>query len=250
MAVVEGPLGYGISIRESGVNVSILNNNINNNYEGIFIDAKNCTGIKIIGNSISNSTIEGITFNVNYTYRENAIQPIVENNAIYNNAKGPSMITLGEISANPAGIYGPGEWNESLRLHLGANWYGTNNYTTWGNETGAGTICPRISTTLITFNMSYIEPGKYEIRFYNNGTLANTLPDFTLYFTLNFNTDKEIEKIANVHNGVATISFPKENYYETGNIIEGSSGSLFDETRLFRVIYTYNVKNSEIPKIS
>ncbi|MCF0226252.1 MAG: hypothetical protein HUK28_02840, partial [Methanobrevibacter sp.] len=52
------------------------------------------------------------------------------------------------------------------------------------------------------------------------------------------------------HNGVATISFPKENYYETGNIIEGSSGSLFDETRLFRVIYTYNVKNSEIPKIS
>ena len=250
MAVVEGPLGYGISIRESGVNVSILNNNINNNYEGIFIDAKNCTGIKIIGNSISNSTIEGITFNVNYTYSENAIQPIVENNAIYNNAKGPSMITLGEISANPAGIYGPGEWNESLRLHLGANWYGTNNYTTWGNETGAGTICPRISTTLITFNMSYIEPGKYEIRFYNNGTLANTLPDFTLYFTLNFNTDKEIEKIANVHNGVATISFPKENYYETGNIIEGSSGSLFDETRLFRVIYTYNVKNSEIPKIS
>lgn len=44
---------------------------------------------------------------------------IVENNAIYNNAKGPSQIILGEVSANPNGIYGPGEWNDTLKLQLG-----------------------------------------------------------------------------------------------------------------------------------
>lgn len=56
---------------------------------------------QIVGNSISDSIIEGLTFNENYTYGEGASMAIVENNAIYNNAKGPSMIILGEVSANP-----------------------------------------------------------------------------------------------------------------------------------------------------
>lgn len=246
--VIEGPLGYGISLRHSGVNISILDNNINNNYMGIFIDAKDCTGIVIIGNSISNNTIEGITFNENYTYAENAVQPVVENNAIYNNAKGPSRIILGEVSANPNGIYGPGEWDDTLKLVLGSNWYGTNTYTTWGdNVTGAGTICPRISTDLITFNLSYAGNGKYNIEFYNNGKLATRLPEFTVYFTLNYQTDKQIEQLVTVRNGVATFSFPPENYYDANNIIEASSGSLFDMSRIFQVISTYNVPDSEIP---
>ncbi len=246
--VVEGPLGYGISLRESGVNVTIIGNEINSNYMGIFVDAQNCTGIKIVGNSISDSIIEGLTFNRNYTYAEGSPAVIVENNAIYNNAKGPSMIILGEISANPAGIYGPGEWDDTKKLYLGANWYGTNKYTTWGNITGPGTICPRISTTLITFNLSCTEPGKYNISFYNNGSLATSLPDFKVYFTLNFYTDKQIETIASVHEGVSTIEFPAGNYYETNNIIEASSGSLFDGDRQYSVIDTYNVPDNEIKK--
>lgn len=250
LAVVEGPLGYGISLKHSGVNVTILDNNINNNYMGIFIDAKNCTNIIIIGNSISNSTIEGLTFNENYTYAKNAVQPIVTNNAIYNNAKGPSMIILGEVSANPAGIYGPGEWNDTLKLRLGPNWYGTNTYTKWGeNVTGVGTICPRISTTLIHYNLSYSGNGVYTVKFYNNETLATQLPDFTTFFTLNFNTDKEIEQEVLVHKGVATFSFPAKNYYKTNNTLEGSSGSLFDSNRIFPVIYTYNIPDNEIQKI-
>ena len=79
---------------------------------------KNCSGIVITGNEISNSTIEGLTVNENYTYAPGAVL-IVENNAIYNNAKGPSQIILGEVSANPNGIYGPGEWNDTLKLQLG-----------------------------------------------------------------------------------------------------------------------------------
>lgn len=138
--------------------------------------------------------------------------------------------------------------DDTKKLYLGANWYGTNKYTTWGNITGLGTICPRISTTLITFNLSFTEPRKYSISFYNNGTLAKSLPDFKVYFTLNFYTNKQIETIANVHEGVATIEFPAENYYETNNIIEASSGLLFDEDRQYSVIDTYNVPDSEIKK--
>ena len=129
MTMIEGPYGYGISMRHSGVNVTVTNNRINNNYMGVFIDAKNCSGIVITSNEISNSTIEGLTVNENYTYASGAVL-IVENNAIYNNAKGPSQIILGEVSANPNGIYGPGEWNDTLKLELGPNWYGTNRYTT------------------------------------------------------------------------------------------------------------------------
>ena len=246
MVMIEGPYGYGISMRHSGVNVTVTNNRINNNYMGVFIDAKNCSGIVITGNEISNSTIEGLTVNENYTYAPGAVL-IVENNAIYNNAKGPSQIILGEVSANPNGIYGPGEWNDTLKLQLGPNWYGTNKYTTWGlNQTGPGTICPRIHTTLIPYNITCISPGKYEVTFYNNSSIASKLPDLTTYFVLNYNTDKEevVEVVA--HQGKATFEFSAKNYNETNNIIEGFS--VFDPNRPKSVIYTYNVPESEIPK--
>ncbi len=245
LAVIEGPNGYGISIRHSGVNITATNNRINNNYMGVFIDAKNCTGIVIRSNEISNSTIEGLTVNENYTYAPGAVL-IVENNAIYNNAKGPSQIILGEISANPNGIYGPGEWNDTLKLHLGANWYGTNTYTKWGeNTTGPGTICPRINTTLIGYNISYISAGKYEVTFYNNGSLANELPDLTTYFVLNYKTDKEEVLKVVAHKGKATIEFSAKNYYQTKNTINGFS--LFDPGIPKKIIYTYDVPDSEIP---
>ena len=246
MVMIEGPYGYGISMRHSGVNVTVTNNRINNNYMGVFIDAKNCSGIVITGNEISNSTIEGLTVNENYTYAPGAVL-IVENNAIYNNAKGPSQIILGEVSANPNGIYGPGEWNDTLKLQLGPNWYGTNKYTTWGlNQTGPGTICPRIHTTLIPYNITCISPGKYEVTFYNNGSIASKLPDLTTYFVLNYNTAKEevVEVVA--HQGKATFEFSAKNYNATDNIIEGFS--VFDPNRPKSVIYTYNVPESEIPK--
>ena len=246
MVMIEGPYGYGISMRHSGVNVTVINNRINNNYMGVFIDAKNCSGIVITGNEISNSTIEGLTVNENYTYAPGAVL-IVENNAIYNNAKGPSQIILGEVSANPNGIYGPGEWNDTLKLQLGPNWYGTNKYTTWGlNQTGPGTICPRIHTTLIPYNITCISPGKYEVTFYNNGSIASKLPDLTTYFVLNYNTAKEevVEVVA--HQGKAIFEFSAKNYNATDNIIEGFS--VFDPNRPKSVIYTYNVPESEIPK--
>ena len=246
MVMIEGPYGYGISMRHSGVNVTVINNRINNNYMGVFIDAKNCSGIVITGNEISNSTIEGLTVNENYTYAPGAVL-IVENNAIYNNAKGPSQIILGEVSANPNGIYGPGEWNDTLKLQLGPNWYGTNKYTTWGlNQTCPGTICPRIHTTLIPYNITCISPGKYEVTFYNNGSIASKLPDLTTYFVLNYNTAKEevVEVVA--HQGKAIFEFSAKNYNATDNIIEGFS--VFDPNRPKSVIYTYNVPESEIPK--
>ena len=246
MTMIEGPYGYGISMRHSGVNVTVTNNRINNNYMGVFIDAKNCSGIVITGNEISNSTIEGLTVNENYTYAPGAVL-VVENNTIYNNAKGPSQIILGEVSANPNGIYGPGEWNDTLKLELGPNWYGTNKYTTWGlNQTGPGTICPRIHTTLIPYNISCISPGKYKVTFYNNGSIASKLPDLTTYFVLNYNTDKEEVVEVVVHQGKATFEFSTKNYDSSNNIIEGFS--VFDPNRPKSVIYTYNVPESEIPK--
>ncbi len=245
MEMIEGPYGYGISIRHSGANITLNNNRINDNYMGVFIDAKNCSGIVITSNEISNSTIEGLTVNENYTYAPGATL-VVENNAIYNNAKGPSLIILGEVSANPNGIYGPGEWNASLKLQLGPNWYGTNKYTTWGeNNTGPGTICPRIHTTLIPYNITCICAGKYEVTFYNNGSIASELPDLTTYFVLNYYTDKQEVVEVLVHQGQATFEFSAENYNATNNIIEGFS--VFEEDRPKSVIYTYNVPDSEIP---
>jgi parallel beta-helix repeat protein len=246
--MVEGPYGYGISVRHSGININIIDNLINENYMGIFLDAENSSGIVITGNEIRESIIEGFTANENYTPSTGATL-VVENNALYNNAKGPSLMILGEVSANPAGIYGPGEWDDDLKLQLGPNWYGTTIYTKWGeNNTGPGTICPRIKTTLIDCQLTSVGDGKYNIAFINEGKVVTQLPDFTYYFTLNAYTDLQQEVIAYAHDGVATISFEKKNFNSTGNIIEGSSGSLFDSDRPFSVTFTYNVPDSEIPK--
>lgn len=246
--MVEGPYGYGISIRHSGENINILDNLINENYMSIFLDSKNSSGIIITGNEIKESTIEGFTANENYTPATGATL-IIENNALYNNAKGPSLMILGEVSANPAGIYGPGEWDDDKKLQLGPNWYGTTIYTKWGeNNTGPGTICPRIKTTLIDCQLTSIGNGKYNVSFINDGKIVSELPDFTYYFTLNAYTDLQQEVIAYAHDGLATISFDAKNFNSTGNIIEGSSGSLFDSDRPFRITFTYNVPDSEIPK--
>ena len=245
MTMVEGPYGYGISVRHSGVNIKIIDNLINENYMGIFLDSKNSSGIVITGNEIRDSIIEGLTVNENYTPATGATL-IVENNALYNNAKGPSLMILGEVSANPAGIYGPGEWDDNLKLTLGPNWYGTTLYTTWGEgNTGPGTICPRIKTTLITCNLTSVGYGRYAVVFLNGDEIASELPDFTYYFTLNAFSELQKEVIAYVHEGKADIQFPIENFNSTGNIIEGSSGSLFDSERPFKVTYTYNVPDSD-----
>ena len=245
--MIEGPYGYGISVRHSGNNIEILNNLINENYMGIFLDSANSSGIIIKSNEIRDSVIEGFTANENYTPASGATL-IVENNALYNNAKGPSQIILGEVSANPAGIYGPGEWDDDLKLVLGPNWYGTTLYTKWAEDNpGAGTICPRIKTTLIVCELKSLGNGKYNVTFLNDGEIVTELPDFTYHFTLNAYSDLQQETIANVHNGMATIEFDKENFNSSDNIIEGSSGSLFDSDRPFRVTYTYNVPDSEIP---
>ena len=122
---------------------------------------------------------------------------------------------LGEISANPAGIYGPGEFNDSLKLVMDSNWYGTTVYTKWGeNSTGAGTLCPRIKTTLIDFKLTYKGNCTYEAEFYNNNRTASELPDFDYYMTLNYYTDKEQEVIMHVNEGKGIIEFSKENYFE------------------------------------
>ena len=245
--MVEGPYGYGISIRKSGVNISITENRINENYMGIFLDSKDSTGIVIKSNEITKSTIEGFTANENYTPKKGA-KLIVENNAIYNNALGPSLMILGEVSANPAGIYGPGEFDDDLKLELGPNWYGTTKYTTWGeNNTGAGSLCPGVKTTLILCNLTSTGNGKYDVTFYNGNSIATKLPEFTYYFTLNAFSDKKEEVIATIINGEGTIEFSPENYYSNNNIIEGSNDSLENSLRPVKITYTYNVPNSEIP---
>ena len=241
--VVEGPLGYGIFLRDSAINVEIKDNKIVNNYIGIFIDSTNSTGIKITENLIINSTMEGLVFYKNYNFSNGAIQPLVENNAIFNNAKGPGLIIVGEVSANPEGIYAAGEFNSSLRLTLGPNWYGENAYVTWseGGSQGPGTLCPRINTTLITFNITEIGEYSYKITFYNNGVIANLLPEFKLFFNLNYLTSKETEKEITITNGEGILNFNEENYFTENNAIYASCGSLNDVNRQFHTIFIYNI---------
>ena len=107
-------------------------------------------------------------------------------------------------AANP----GPKGIKVPKRPKIGPNWYGTNKYTTRGlNQTGPGTICPRIHTTLIPYNISCISQGKYEVTFYNNGSIASKLPDLTTYFVLNYNTDKEEVIEVVVHQEKLPLSF-------------------------------------------
>ena len=52
-----------------------------------------------------------------------------------------------------------------------------------------------------------------------------------------------------VHEGIGIITFSQENYYNTSNTIEGSSGSLKDPERHYRITYTYTIPDNEILKI-
>ena len=244
--VPEGPRGYGIFLNNSAVNVTINQNNISNNYLGISIDANNSTGIVVTSNLIADNSLEGIRFNAGYDLAENAIEPNVTDNAIYRNAEGPSMMILGEMSANPEGIYGPGQWDEELRLKVNPNWYGVNDLRTWDYESGivgVGTMCPRIKTTTIRFTeIISTEPGTYTINFYKNGELATNLATFDIYATLNRNSDKKAEAHFLVINGTGTFSFDDSSYLDSDNIIEISVGSLITPSfRIYNVIYSQNV---------
>lgn len=251
MTVPEGPTGYGIFLNNSAVNVTINHNVIEYNHIGISIDSNHSTGINITQNKISDNVLEGIRFNAGYDLASNAIEPIVTDNAIYRNARGPSMMILGELSANPEGIYGNGLYVDSDKLKLDANWYGTNNLVTWDNDSGAvgyGTMCPRISTTPIIFNnLTYNNPGNYSLIFYKNGEIADNLAEFDLYATLNRGTDKEAETNFSIIDGVGNFSFNSGNYNSDKNTIEISVGSLIDSTyRTFKITYSYNVPENEI----
>ena len=218
---------------------------------GISLDANYSTGIVITQNTITDNVLEGIRFNAGYDLAENAVLPHVTDNAIYRNARGPSMMILGEMSANPFGIYGGGLLDPSQKLQLEANWYGTNNLVTWDNDTGVvgyGTMCPRINTTNIEFNMTYNSPGNYSIRFYKNGEFDSNLPEFDMFATLNRGTDKQAEAVFDVVDGVGTFTFDSSNFNSTNNVIEISIGSLIDSTsRVFKVTYKYEVPEGEIP---
>ena len=250
MTVPEGPSGYGIFLNNSGVNVTINNNHIYSNHIGISLDANHTTGIVITQNTITDNVLEGIRFNAGYDLAENAIQPHITDNAIYRNARGPSMMILGELSANPEGIYGGGLYNASKKLQLEANWYGINQIITWDYDTGVvgyGTMCPRINTTEIKFNnLTYNSFGNYSIVFYKNNEIALNLSKFDMYATLNRGTDKEVEVIFDVIGGVGTFKFDSLNFNSQNNIIEISIGSLINSTlRIFKPTYSYVVPENE-----
>ena len=245
--VPEGPRGYGIFLNNSAVDVKITNNNITWNHMGISIDSNFSTGIEITSNLISDNVLEGIRFNAGYDLAQNAVEPVVTDNAIYRNARGPSMMILGELSANPGGIYGAGEWNESLRLNIGLNWYGKNQIVKWDVETGVvgyGTMCPRINTSGIAFKeIECIAPGNYSITFYKNGEIASNIPVFEMYATLNNDT----EVVFNVINGVGSFGFDAQYFTNSTNEIKISIGSLKDENRIFEVEMSKILDASEIP---
>ena len=246
MDVPEGPLGYGIFLNQSAVNVSITHNRILDNYMGISVDSNFSTGIVITSNWISDNALEGIRFNAGYDLAENAVEPNVNDNAIYRNARGPSMMILGELSANPEGIYHFGEFNDTEKLKLGANWFGKNARLTWDyatNKTGYGTMCPRINATYISVNeVVVVSPGTYSITFYKYGEVASNLPVFEMYATLNDNVEVKFDVV----NGVGTFSFDS-GYKENNNEIKVSIGSLTDHYRTFEVLLNKTLSYSEIP---
>ena len=241
----EGPLGYGIFINNSANNLSVVGNYIVDNYMGILIDSCNSTGIRILSNLISENALEGVTFWKHYNLTGSSVYPVVEDNAIYNNAKGPSMMILGEMSANPEGIYGPGQWNDSLKLFIGPNWYGTNTLVTWdlNGTVGAGSMCPRIKTTTIVMNLTFVEPGVYNVDFYKNGSLAVNLPVFTVYSSFNNISDEPVVIV----NGSGVLKLDKNSFNSDYNLIEISAGPLDSEDRIYYVIFNYLIPDSEYP---
>lgn len=183
---------------------------------------------------------QGIRFNAGYDLASDAVEPLVVDNAIYRNARGPSMMILGELSANPDGIY-----NTTHRLNLDPNWYGTNTLM-WDYDTGVvgyGTMCPRINTTGIGFNVTY-SSGRYIVTFYKNGEIASNLPKFDMFATLN----NQIEVNFIVIDGIGSFNFNATNYKDANNFIDISIGSLLNSTsRVFKVTYHHDVLDSEIP---
>lgn len=250
MEVPEGPSGYGIYLNNSSVNVTINHNHIAWNHLGISLDANNSTGIVVTQNTITDNVLEGMRFNAPYDLAKDAVEPIVTDNAIYRNARGPSMMILGELSANPFGIYAGGLLNPEERLKLDANWYGTNNVVTWDNDNGIvgyGTMCPRINTTGITFNVTSDGSGNYSAKFYKNGVFDSNLPKFDMYATLNRGTDKQVEVIFDVIDGVGTFNFNATDYIAGNNTIEISIGSLlYSTSRTYKVTYLFKVPETEI----
>ena len=152
---------------------------------------------------------------------------------------------LGEMSANPAGIYGNGLTNDSAKLKIAPNWYGKNEVATWDYDTGVvgyGTMCPRINTSTIKFrDIECMAPGNYRIVFYKNGELASNLPNFDLFATLN---GHEVNFM--VVNGIGAFSFFKESFHNESNTIDISIGSLFDGNRLFKPIFSKALNSTEI----
>ncbi len=244
MDIPEGPLGYGIFLNKSAVNVSITQNKILDNYMGISVDSNFSTGIVILSNWISDNALEGIRFNAGYDLAENAVEPNVNDNAIYRNAKGPSMMILGELSANPEGIYQYGLYNDSKRLQLGANWFGKNARITWDyetNTTGYGTMCPRVNAVYLSVKeIEVITPGTYSITFYKYDEVASKLPVFEMYATLN-----DIELKFNVVNGVGVFSFNATDFSSDANMLKISIGSLKDEYRTFEVLLNKTLQTNE-----
>lgn len=247
MDIPEGPLGYGIFLNQSAVNVSITNNRILDNYMGISVDSNYSTGIVITGNWISDNALEGIRFNAGYDLAENAVEPDVNDNAIYRNAKGPSMMILGELSANPEGIYQYGPLDDTKKLQLGANWFGKNARVTWdydNNITGYGTMCPRINATYISVgDVEVVSPGTYSITFYKYGEIASKLPEFEMYATLNDNVELKFYVV----NGVGTFTFDSGDFNAESNVIKISIGSLSDQYRTFEALMSRTLQSSEIP---
>ena len=250
MTVPEGPTGYGIFLNNSAVNVTINKNHIFNNFIGISLDANYSTGIVITQNTITDQVLEGIRFNAGYGLAENAVEPHVTDNAIYRNARGPSMMILGEMSANPEGIYGNGLYNDSDKLQLEPNWYGTNQIVTWDYETGFvgyGTMCPRINTSEIKFNEITFNNGSYEIVFYKNGLQASNLPEFDLFATLNWGSDNPVEVNFNVVGGVGSFKFSSADFLSDNNTISITVATLMESTsRVPNIIFSYEVPESEI----
>ena len=140
--------------------------------------------------------------------------------------------------------------NPEERLKLDPNWYGTNDVATWDNDTGVvgyGTMCPRINTTGITFNVTSDGLGNYSAKFYKKGVFDSNLPKFDMYATLNRGTDKQIEIVFDVIDGVGTFNFNAANYIAGNNTIEISIGSLlYSTSRTYKVAYTFRVPESEI----
>ena len=241
----EGPRGYGIFLNNSAVNVNITKNDITWSHLGISVDANGSTGIVITGNLITDNVLEGIRFNAGYDLAENAVEPLVTDNAIYRNARGPSLMILGEMSANPFGIYGPGEWDDNAKLKIAPNWYGVNALQTWNNETGIvgiGTMCPRIKTSEIKFDEIVVKaPESYSITFTKDGEIASNLPEFDLYATLNRGSENELEVNFKVVKGVGEFSFDTAKFKYSSNVIEISVGSLNSSDRVFKSFFTYAV---------